>query len=146
MILGVLPFLAAQASALAAPVPRLECAIRMRAWCIAGLDGTIQLSDDGRQRRWSVVDRLYMTDGPLIILERKTCDAVGRANPRMVGEHLAASSTGNYVVIRYSLSESDECWLEFQLPVGPRGQNPAYRRFMLYGILVNDRQIGLAID
>lgn len=71
------------AEASSAPsAPRISCAISMRSWCIVGLDGRIQMSDDGNQRVWSIKHRLYMREGPLVIVESKSCDGVDRAEPR----------------------------------------------------------------
>lgn len=124
------------------PTPMLGCAIKMRTWCIAGVDGTVQLSDDGRYRRWSIADRLYMRNGPLIIIESKSCDAVERATPRRLDERrLPAQGGSDYISVRYSLSQEDACLLEFWMPTNNGALDPIYRHFTLYNVFINDRQL-----
>lgn len=144
-MIDVLSLLAAQAAAAGAPVPQLECAIRMRAWCIARFDGTVQLSDDGQLRRWSVTDRIYMRNGPLIIIEPKTCDAIDRADVRRIDERRAQSPNRSYISIRYSLSEHEQCLLEFQMPLVDGAFDPIYRQFMLYNVFINGVQLANAL-
>lgn len=123
-------------------VPRTECLIRMHAWCFTGVYGSIELSDDGQQRRWSITDRIDMRDGPLLIIEDKACDGLRHATPRKIDERrIEPRGSSPYVSIRYSLSDRGDCTLEFRLPTNQGVLDPIYRYFMLHRIFTNDPEI-----
>jgi hypothetical protein len=128
-----------QAYAMPQPsAPRIECQISLRSWCIANFDGKIELADDGHRRVWTLQDRIYMKDGPLLIVEEtKDCAASGTHKVRKLYER----DKGSFLAIAYSLTAESGCFLEFRLPKKKGAVDRAYRDAMRFQVMINNLQV-----
>lgn len=135
-------FLAGNVSAFVPAAPQISCEIRMERWCIVQFDGRINLADDGRYRTWTLLERVYMGDRPLYIIEDRKCTGAGGTDlPREIGRQETKDGAGNSVlVVSFLISRREGCKLEFRLPRGTDLQNRAYMDTMLYGILACTRE------
>lgn len=122
-------------------VPRIACTFKMHAWCMVALSSVVEMSDDHENRIWSITDPLSMHDGPLVIVEKKSCDAVYDSIPRQVSENQIVVNEISYIAVRYILSDKDRCSLEFRLPMRGGRLDQIYRYFMRNDILVGGRQL-----
>lgn len=126
------------AGSAAPPAPQLQCEIRLPRWCIVTFDGNIESTQSGRYRTWKLTDRLYMKDGPLIIIEDTGC--TGRdddSRPVEAARGNVRDENGKmYLSVKYVISQPEQCSLEFRLPNAEGGRNTIYEQIMLFGILV----------
>lgn len=124
---------------LAAPAePPTQCEIRLPRWCIAGFDGRIEATDTGRYRTWALHSRLYMENGPLLIVEDKACS--GRhdtTSPRALPRRIVRDSDGKkYISASYLIGARQGCKLEFRIPLGEGPTDRSYEHRMKFGILI----------
>jgi hypothetical protein len=118
--------------------PQIACQISMQTWCITNTVERIDMTYDGHNRIWKLGDRLYMTNGPLTIVEHKAnCSQSQTPYVRKLFER----SEQAYQVAVYSLTQEDGCVLEFDLPLKGGTVDEAYRQVVLYQILVNGQQL-----
>ena len=118
--------------------PRIECQITLRSWCFANFDGRIELTDDGHRRVWTLQDRIYMKDGPLLVVEEtKDC---AQSQPLKVRK-LYERTEGEFLVVAYSLTRENGCFLEFRLPRKKGAVDRAYRDAMKFQVMINGIQV-----
>lgn len=118
--------------------PQIQCQVRLPRWCIVKFDGNVQSVQNGRYRTWRVLDRLYMTDGPLLIIEDTGCSGRGdKSDPRKVAQATLKGADGrSYESIKFNISLKERCNLEFRLPMNANAVNPIYKQMLLYGIFI----------
>lgn len=117
--------------------PAPQCEIRLPRWCIAVFDGQIDVKDSGRHRTWALQSRLYMKDGPLLIVEDKACSGRhDRTVPRQLNRRRVQDSSGkNYVSLVYVIGEAEGCKLEFRIPAPRAELDTSYEQRIRFGIL-----------
>jgi hypothetical protein len=118
--------------------PPSRCEIRLPRWCIAGFDGRIEATDNGRYRTWALHSRLYMDDGPLLIVEDKAC--TGRNDttlPQELPRRTLRDTDGKeYISVTYVIGVAEGCKLEFRIPIRGVKIDTSYERRIKVGILV----------
>lgn len=117
--------------------PPTQCEIRLPRWCIAGFDGRVEVTDDGRYRTWALHSRLYMEDGPLLIVEDKACSGRSEtAPPRELSRGKVRGDDGKeYISAPYLIGLTEGCKLEFRIPIGNGALDTSYEHRMKFGIL-----------
>lgn len=119
--------------------PPLTCVIKMPDWCITPVGGAISMTDEGEIRRWTLQSKVFMKEGPLIILENKACGASNRLNPKLLKREVVQGPEGKPLnSVQYKIAEGG-CTLEFRWPVLSH-EDGSYEETMRYGILIGDTQ------
>ena len=131
-------YLSEEAGVVVAAEPPTECEIRLPRWCIAGFDGRMEATDNGKYRIWALHSRLYMKDGPLLIVEDKTCnDRNDTAPPReLPRQSLTADDGREYLSATFVIGATEGCKLEFRMPWKGARADPTYEQLMRFGILI----------
>lgn len=122
--------------------PQIKCQISMPLWCIAQFYGTIELFDEGANRRWVFQDQMYMKNGPAEIYERKACASVEIQYPiRKFTSTEQNMDHIKYERIIYYLDKRGECILEFRLPARDGIIDVSYDSWMKFQIFIGGKQL-----
>jgi len=122
--------LTAMASESVPAAPKISCEIRLQSWCITNFDGKISMDDNGSQRIWHLQDRLYMANGPLVIVEDKNCVYPDTSLPKVSHHKIERED-----VIDVAINYIDKCGIHIKYNSEPKGNN-SYIQRIKYGILL----------
>lgn len=136
--IDVIDLLEVYDSAPSPSVPQIACQIIVQSWCITNGVEKISMTETDHRRTWMLEDRAALTSGPFSIIENEPNCSQGQ--PVSV-RRLYARADGAFLVVRYSLTEREGCYLEFRLPEKDGKPDGAYRHAMLYQILIDGRQL-----
>lgn len=123
----------------AADAPQIRCEIAMTSWCIAA-PGHISMIDLPNDRLWRVWTSTGMKEGPLIIIESKSCSDRAGDNVAFVGHMKKKNMYGwknmHSAVFRIGVNG---CELNFLWP-SDSDSSFYYIQFMLYRVLVGEHK------
>lgn len=94
--------------------------------------------DRGDNRVWSLQSKVFMKQGPLVIIENKACGASNPLAPKFVRRATVKSVNGqqtNSVVYQVA---TGGCVLQFRWPV-LKEEDRSYEQTMLYGVLIGEQ-------
>jgi hypothetical protein len=98
----------------------------------------MSMTDSGSTRTWQVDQPGQLADGPLVIVESKTCSIASTTTPRLTRRSVRNYNGLPFVSTKY-LVTSGGCELEFLWPENAEDASP-YLDLMRYAVFVGDIQ------
>jgi hypothetical protein len=96
--------------------PPIECNIRLQKWCIADFNSKIQMRQYENIREWEIFDNSNLKSDPIKIYENLKCSFSNATHVRKSYKEKIKNDKNEKIVIKYYLTNLDDCPLEFEVP------------------------------